>query len=155
MTTALGTYALVLQAEAEQAIDVGALGTLAVRPGWYVYVGSAFGPGGLRARVHRHVRADGAQHWHVDYVRAVTSVDAVWYTSDDTCRECDWATMLRSQEEGRVPLAGFGASDCACASHLVAFSARPSWADFRTQIHDRWPEHAPIHRSDGQALRDV
>jgi Uri superfamily endonuclease len=69
-----GTYALLLRARVEQAIEVGALGTLSVRPGTYVYVGSAFGPGGLSARVRRHADGTGTLHWHVDYLRAVTTL---------------------------------------------------------------------------------
>ena len=82
MTSDPGTYALLLRADTEQAIEAGALGVMSVEPGTYVYVGSAFGPGGLRARVGRHVRDDGALHWHVDYLRAVTTLDTVWYTHD-------------------------------------------------------------------------
>lgn len=60
MTSETGTYALRPRAEEEQTIEVGALGEMSIRPGWYVYVGSAFGPGGLQSRVLRHVRGDGA-----------------------------------------------------------------------------------------------
>ena len=49
---------LVLQSMHEQSILVGRLGTLDVHPGTYVYVGSAFGPGGLRARTNRHASAN-------------------------------------------------------------------------------------------------
>ena len=45
-----GTYALMLQADRRQTVQVGRLGQLAVEPGCYVYVGSALGPGGVRAR---------------------------------------------------------------------------------------------------------
>ena len=77
MTDAPGTYALLPRARDERTIEVGALGTVSVRPGMYVYVESAFGPGGLHARVQRHVRGNGALHWHVDHLRAVTTLEAV------------------------------------------------------------------------------
>ena len=67
-----GTYALVLSASACQKFAVGRLGTLTVEPGFYLYVGSAFGPGGLAARVGRHCRREKTCRWHVDYLRAVT-----------------------------------------------------------------------------------
>ena len=60
MTDAPGTYALLLRASKEQTIEVGALGAMPVRPGMYVYVGSAFGSGGLQARVGRHAWGDDA-----------------------------------------------------------------------------------------------
>ena len=42
-----GTYALVLRFSSGLEIVVGRLGVLAVQPGFYVYVGSALGPGRL------------------------------------------------------------------------------------------------------------
>jgi len=121
-----GTYALLLRAEAEKTIEVGALGTMAVRTEQYVYVGSAFGPGGVQARVRRHARGDGALHWHVDYLRAATTLVRVWWTHDETRRECDWAAALRDRSDTSAPLSGFGASDCGCPAHLVRTDARPA-----------------------------
>jgi len=146
MTDAPGTYALLLRGEEPQEIEVGALGTMTVRPGTYVYVGSAFGPGGLRARVERHVRADGALHWHVDYLRAVATLDAVWYTHDTQRRECTWAEVLRSFPGVTVPLDGFGASDCTCPAHLVRMDSTPSVSAFRTRLRERYLDHETISR---------
>jgi Uri superfamily endonuclease len=139
-----GTYALLLRAEEKRSLEVGALGTMTVQPGWYVYVGSAFGPGGLRARVQRHARGDGALHWHVDYLRAVTTLEAVWSTHDPERRECTWATLLRDASTSRVPMDGFGASDCGCPAHLVAFDERPALSAFRARLRADGPGHAPV-----------
>jgi Uri superfamily endonuclease len=47
-----GTYALLLLSATDQLICVGRLGNLRLQPGYYVYVGSALGWGGvLVARV--------------------------------------------------------------------------------------------------------
>lgn len=119
LRTLPGTYALLLRAETEQFVDVGALGTLHLQPGVYVYVGSTFGPGGVRARVMRHARRDGARHWHVDDLRTVTRLAAVWYTHDADRRECTWAGTLRQMEDARVPLEGMGVSDCTCVAHIM------------------------------------
>jgi Uri superfamily endonuclease len=146
MTDAPGTYALLLRSEEKQEIEVGALGEMRVRPGAYVYVGSAFGPGGLQARVQRHMRDDGALHWHVDYLRAVTALDAVWYTHDAKRRECTWAAVLRSLPDATVALDGFGASDCNCPAHLVRIGSAPSLSTFRTHIHEQGPDHAAVNR---------
>lgn len=146
MNDAPGTYALLLRATDERPIEVGALDTVTVKPGVYVYVGSAFGPGGVRARVQRHARADGTPHWHVDYLRAVTTLDAVWYTHDSTRRECAWASVLRDLPTARLPLVGFGASDCNCPAHLVALRAEPSFSDVRERIRADCPDHASISR---------
>mgnify|MGYP006420562059 CR=1 FL=1 len=152
MTEASGTYALLLRASSAQSVAVGALGDLAVRPGWYVYVGSAFGAGGVRARVNRHARGDGAQHWHVDYLRAVTSLETVWYTHDQERRECAWAACLRERVGTRVPMAGFGASDCNCEAHLIAFQAPPSLRGIEAALYAGHPDHAPIMQADAAVL---
>lgn len=139
-----GTYALLLRAADERDVDIGALGEMRVHPGLYVYVGSAFGPGGLRARVERHARGDGARHWHVDYLRAVTTPEAVWYTHDPERRECTWAEILRSLPGATVPLDGFGASDCNCSAHLARFGEIPSLSTFRMRLRAQCPEHAVV-----------
>jgi Uri superfamily endonuclease len=146
MTDAPGTYALLLRGEQNQEIEVGALGTMTVRPGTYVYVGSAFGTGGLRAQVERHARSDGTTHWHVDSLRAVTTLEAVWYTHDAEHRECTWAEVLRSLPEATVPLDGFGASDCNCPAHLAQFNVPPRLGAFRDRLRTRCPDHDPIHQ---------
>lgn len=148
MKTEPGTYALLLRAEQEQSIDVGALGELMVDPATYVYVGSAFGPGGLRARVHRHARNDGTRHWHVDYLRAVTELEAVWYTHDEKRRECEWAMALRTLPGMTVPLHGFGASDCSCPGHLILGEGEPDLFRFRDRVRSAVPSHAPIFRTE-------
>jgi Uri superfamily endonuclease len=122
-----------------------------VRPGHYVYVGSAFGPGGVRARVERHARGDGATHWHVDYLRAVTSLEQAWGTHDDTRRECDWAATMRALPGAAIPIRGFGASDCDCPTHLYRFDAPPSLEAFREHLRARHPAHDPVHRVWGTA----
>jgi len=141
-----GTYVLWLRADRAQSVEVGRLGTLAVQPGVYGYVGSAFGPGGVGARVRRHVRReDKTLHWHIDYLRAVTGLEAVWLTYDDVRRECTWAPLLHTLSAEGPPLDGFGASDCDCPSHLVRFTTRPSPAAFRERLRATTDAHAPIH----------
>jgi len=46
-----GTYALILSCASNARIQVGRLGTMRLQRGYYVYLGSALGPGGLRARI--------------------------------------------------------------------------------------------------------
>lgn len=41
-------------------------GTARPEAGWYVYSGSAKGPGGLRSRLRHHFRKTKKSHWHVD-----------------------------------------------------------------------------------------
>lgn len=146
LRAAPGTYALLLRATRAQRIGVGRLGVLDAEPGTYVYVGSAHGPGGVRARVRRHARTDGkARHWHADYLRAATTLQRAWITYDADRRECAWAQTMRALPGATLPMHGFGASDCGCPSHLVRFAKRPSLAAFRERVVATTTAHAPIH----------
>lgn len=139
-----GTYALILRAPAPQSVRAGRLGLLPVRPGTYVYVGSAFGPGGLRGRIGHHAGPCGSPHWHIDYLRPAVRIEQVWYSHDPTPREHDWAAILGATRGASIPLNGFGASDCACASHLLAFESEPSVRTFRALVQARLPDHGRI-----------
>ena len=139
-----GTYVLVLRSSRRLGIVVGRLGTLAAQPGFYVYVGSAFGPGGLAKRVGRHARAEKRCRWHIDYLTAVATLDEVWYTVDKARRECQWAGVLKQVRGATVPLEGFGTSDCRCRSHLFFFRKRPSPRVFRQQVRHSIGGHGPI-----------
>lgn len=141
-----GTYALVLSSPCEAEISVGRLGVLAIRQGFYVYVGSAFGPGGVRGRVARHVIHGRTRHWHVDYLWPTLRVDEIWYSHDPRRREHDWARILRSSRSGSVPLRRFGASDCRCDAHLLFFEQAPSIGAFREQLHTRIRGHHSVRR---------
>ncbi len=108
-----GTYALLVHVPYDLAITVGELGTLSFRAGYYVYVGSALG--GLEARVRRHLRAEKALRWHIDYLLArARAVDVVFARSDER-KECEIAAELSKHLEG---VRGFGSSDCRCETHL-------------------------------------
>lgn len=51
-----GTYLLLLRVDSPCMVNVGRLGTATLGLGWVLYVGSAFGPGGLAARLRHHLR---------------------------------------------------------------------------------------------------
>lgn len=120
-----GTYALLLLSERAEAMAIGLLGNLRLQPGYYVYVGSALGPGGLRARLAHHTRPAERPRWHIDYLRAFANLEQVWFCYDRSRREHSWARRIGSEPGASVPIAGFGASDCDCDSHLFFFEQRP------------------------------
>ncbi len=120
-----GTYVLLLHMEAPTPITVGKRGTFAFAAGWYAYVGSAFGPGGLRGRLKHHLTPLKTPHWHIDYLRSAAPVCEVWYIARTAIYEHEWAAALRSLPGAQVPVPRFGASDCRCAAHLVYFADRP------------------------------
>ena len=104
-----GTYALVLRFSKRLEFSVGRLGVLSAQAGYYLYVGSALGPGGLAARVGRHYRREKTLRWHVDYVRAVARPGRSVVRDGKSHRECRWARILQSLPGASVPLTGFGA----------------------------------------------
>lgn len=56
------------------------------------------------------------RHWHVDYLTGHPATELVdVYTSSGVDAEC---AIARRLPDG--PVAGFGASDCDCRSHLAA-----------------------------------
>jgi Uri superfamily endonuclease len=118
-----GSYVLQLHLERAQTLPVGRLGQLCFAPGNYLYMGSAWGPGGLRARLGRHLRGDGRLHWHVDTLRAVCGVVGYGYSvASDPRQECRWSQALGALA-GTSYVNGFGASDCkTCPAHLVFLS---------------------------------
>jgi len=146
MDSSAGTYAVILQADRVQEIAIGRFGVLAIQTGIYVYIGSAFGPGGLAARVGRHWRGGDVRRWHIDYLRAVTQPLEVWTTVDPTPREHVWANVMRELSGAMVPMAGFGASDCDCEAHLFYFAAMPSLAQFRRRYTAQAKLIQPVRR---------
>ena len=142
-----GTYALILRASRARSIRAGQLGHLKVRRGTYVYVGSAFGPGGVLARVRHHEGISRAPHWHVDYLRPAVRIAEVWYSHDPIQREHQWAGILAAMRGASVPLPRFGASDCRCGSHLFFFESPPSLRSFRGRIRAAAPEHRRMERA--------
>lgn len=133
-----GSYALVLQLGRPRTLQVGRLGTAWFQAGFYIYLGSAHGPGGLQARLDRHMKAAGAQHWHVDYLRRCSQVTAIYYLTNSIYQqlpaiqlserlECCWSQALANIKGSSYPMPRFGASDCqmGCPAHLVRFDCVP------------------------------
>ncbi len=133
--SAPGTYALLLRLDTRWTVEVGALGAVDFPPGWYLYLGSARGPGGLAARVARHRRvADKRVHWHIDYVRPATTLIEVWISPGKVHQECAWAAAAGRLIGADIIAPRFGASDCRCPSHLFHYAHRPQQSDFESLI---------------------
>ena len=140
---ALGTYALLLDLPRPARLTVGRLGRFRFERGCYLYVGSALGPGGLRARLRHHARCSASPRWHVDYLRREARLLCVWYTQDERRHEHEWARAAGALPGASSPVRGFGSSDCDCTSHLFAFAAPPPAAGFRRRLRVRG--HPPVH----------
>jgi Uri superfamily endonuclease len=119
-----GIYILHLHLIQPRVLRIGKLGEYYFQPGEYLYVGSAQGPGGLKARLGRHLHGYGRCHWHIDWLRLATSVSGYFYLETRERIECKWSQFLMQAPKARIPVPGFGASDCrskgnSCAAHLV------------------------------------
>ncbi len=132
----LGTYLLHLHLPRPRTLAVGRLGWVCFPAGDYTYVGSALGPGGLRARLGRHLRGGGRPRWHVDALRAVARVKGYCFEVSDQSLECRWSQTLAALPEAFIPAPGFGSSDCrsGCAAHLIGFSNGLSGRSIRRSL---------------------
>jgi Uri superfamily endonuclease len=140
-----GTYVLIISAR-PGVVRVGKLGELALTEQPHLYVGSAHGPGGLRARVGRHLRSahgKAGRHWHIDHLLAVARIREVWLVTGTEKLECAWAAALAACDACETPLPGFGASDCRCPSHLLQGA---SW-DCLARLRRRLPRRPEADRT--------
>lgn len=112
-----GAYVLVVTLEGGVEVRLPGRAPALLPAGRYLYCGSARGPGGLRARVGRHMRRDKSVRWHIDRLTTAGRVEGCWVVPDGD--ECALVARLADLP---VPLPGFGSSDCRrCASHLLAW----------------------------------
>jgi Uri superfamily endonuclease len=147
-----GTYALLLELEEPGELEVGRLGRIRFDSRFYLYFGSAFGPGGLGARLAHHLKAARRPHWHIDHLRRVAGVRGAWYTGESARLECTWVDAA-SALRGVSLVPGFGSSDCRCCSHLLAAARLPSLASFRRRLGALRPGCARVRQL--RALRPL
>ena len=126
--SAPGLYVIGLTLHSTQMIRIGRLGSFTFKSGNYLYFGSARGPGGVAARVSRHIRDSRGKrtHWHIDWLRAVAEPRLVFWSHTSRGRKCEWVDILGS--DGNREPAGFGASDCRCSGHLLRLDAKATLA---------------------------
>lgn len=113
-----GIYLLVLEVTTRAVIQVGKLAKFAPEPGQYYYLGSAYGPGGLRARLRRHLRGGSALFWHIDYLQVLADPVEIWTSFGPKEGEHQAARMLDGLSEFSAAMPDFGSSDCSCPTHL-------------------------------------
>ena len=135
-----GTYVLIASVPQMKRIEVGQLGKFDIVPGYYAYVGSAFGSGGLRARLSHHLESIAAPHWHIDYLLRVAQPVEIWYTTASQKLEHHWAEVLEKAPQFRIPIPRFGSSDYhrSRSSHLFYSKRRPSFTWFRQQLVEQY-----------------
>lgn len=90
-----------------------------LKEGYYVYIGSAFGGGGIEKRVGRHLKREKPKRWHLDFVTTSEVFEFLSYVPFYGKRiECNLAGLFENNGELFEPVKGFGCTDCSCKSHL-------------------------------------
>lgn len=122
-----GSYLLVLAVDRPlAALPIGKLGCFNFPVGYYLYVGSAFGSGGLPARLAYHQRRNKPHpHWHIDHLRPHTHLLEAWTFATECRLECVWCSTLAAAPGFSRPVRGFGSRDTGCTSHLFYTPRRP------------------------------
>ncbi len=110
-----GAYVLAISLSELVVVSIFRKPSATLAPGCYLYCGSAKGPGGLAARLARHMRHGKAIRWHVDGLTEAGTVLGAWtFPGGD---ECDLVAALSHLP---APIEGFGSTDCRrCRSHLL------------------------------------
>ena len=117
-----GSYLIVLQLGEDKRINVGKLGTVLFKKGFYVYVGSAMV--NLTSRIERHQRLRKTFHWHIDFLRDSADFVCAFAIRSSDRLECEIARSVSKIAQWSVK--GFGSSDCTCATHLFGFTNNPA-----------------------------
>ena len=113
--SAPGAYILQIDVAEGVLVTIAGQSPTELTAGRYLYCGSAKGPGGLRARLARHMRRGKSVHWHIDQLTERGIVIGTWIVSNG--QECELVAMLGSLP---MPIPRFGSSDCMrCRSHLL------------------------------------
>lgn len=116
-----GSYLLILYLKKGQKVEVGKLGKVSFRKGFYIYVGSAMA--NLSKRMERHRHIEKRHHWHIDELRAIAEFHTVLPIRSSDRLECEIAKAMSEIAEGSV--SGFGSTDCSCETHLFSMSEEP------------------------------
>jgi sugar fermentation stimulation protein A len=116
-----GSYLLILELKEDREITFGKSSSAHFKRGFYVYVGSAMT--NLSSRIERHKRLRKRFHWHIDWLRAHTSVHAALPIRSSQRLECELAFEM--QQITDWTMRGFGCTDCSCPSHLFGMAHDP------------------------------
>ena len=108
-----GTYILIIRLSRARKSQIGKLGKLDFKRGYYAYVGSALN--GLKGRIDRHLRKNKKLFWHIDYLLQYTKIIDIFIKSSNKKEECKLANEL--SKDLKV-INHFGSSDCGCLGHL-------------------------------------
>jgi len=111
-------YFVILKLDEDKEIEIGKLGRIEFKKGYYVYVGSA--KRGFNKRVRRHFKRKKKLRWHIDYFSSHAEAIEAYRAKIDECKVAELASHFM---EG---IKKFGASDCKCKTHLFYSTDYPT-----------------------------
>ncbi|CAG1771225.1 hypothetical protein BAC3_01637 [uncultured bacterium] len=111
-----GSYLLLMKLSEVQSLQIPHLKDYVFTEGYYIYIGSALGPGGIRARVGRHIRKEKKIHWHIDHLTTVADLYSTVLILSPSRLETLLTGFLMKTDLTPVP--GFGCGDSEDYSHL-------------------------------------
>ena len=139
-----GIYTLIIFLSREISINVGKLGQQKFQKGYYTYTGSALGKGAssLKRRISRHLHKKKRNFWHIDFLLANenATVTAVVAAQTNEKMECNLNRYIKEEGEAKIPVKGFGASDCMenCESHFLYFGEENIQSKIATFYYKRF-----------------
>ncbi len=120
--SAPGIYILVINVSKRICLDIESLNRPCIDSGLYGYVGSARGPGGIRARLEHHLRRDKKRlWWHIDYLTTKQEVVPLLTIYVNTLDDVEriFAETLIDIGCWQVAVPRFGSTDKKTPSHLL------------------------------------
>ncbi|WP_297515233.1 DUF123 domain-containing protein [Thermococcus sp.] len=117
-----GSYFLVIRLEEGRSIRTKGK-AFELKPGYYVYVGSAMNS--LEKRVARHFRREKRLHWHIDYLLKEAKLLRAYLIPSEVKLE---EKLSREVSRFGEPVLGFGAGDVKVSTNLYRFENEPDEA---------------------------
>ena len=108
-----GCYVLIIELNEDRSIQIGKIGKIFFKKGFYAYIGSALN--GLEQRINRHCRQEKKICWHIDYLLHYGKITKIFYKKNSKKEEC---SVVKKFEVDFFSISNFGCSDCKCSSHL-------------------------------------
>jgi Uri superfamily endonuclease len=118
-----GIYILVLYLRLNKKLTIGSLGDVFLKKGYYLYVGSAVGSGGISGRLKHHISKTSNPHWHIDYLKNESSIVDIYFSEGS--KELEHFAADKLSLKFISPINKFGSSDCKCYSHLFYSPHKP------------------------------
>jgi Uri superfamily endonuclease len=121
--------------------------------GWYAYIGSAFGRGGLKSRLNRHYQGHGKGPWQIDFFRqGVHPHGRAWVSYQDRSLEAQWSAVFQLMTGVSVPVTNFGNSDDrgpaalkgVVRTHLFQINRKPKLAEFQSLMDAHFSLNEPL-----------